>query len=85
MNEIKKQVIHVLEQISLSSIEDTSLTLASDLTLDSLRMVMLLITLEDTFHIEFGQSDMNPFLLLTVEDVIQLVAKYVSKGDEDNG
>ena len=85
MNEVQKQVIHVLEEISLSSIDRTSLTLAGDLDLDSLRMVMLLITLEDTFHIEFGQSDMNPFLLITVEDVIQLVDKYVGEGDINHG
>ena len=85
MNEVQKQVIHVLEEISLSSIDRTSLTLAGDLALDSLRMVMLLITLEDTFHIEFGQSDMNPFLLITVEDVIQLVDKYVGEGDINHG
>ena len=69
MNDIEKQVIELLEDMTLTEIEDTSKTLTADLAMDSLRMVMLLVTLEDTFGIELDESDMNPFSLITVRDV----------------
>ncbi len=50
--------------------------LQNDLALDSLMMVTLLIELEDEFDIEFDEADMNPFDLITVEDVVRLVEKY---------
>ena len=83
MNDIEKQVIELLEDMTLTEIEDTSKTLTADLAMDSLRMVMLLVTLEDTFGIELDESDMNPFSLITVRDVIKLAMKYVSPIKED--
>ena len=85
MNELELKVIEVLEDLCLTEIEDTSKSLVDDLSMDSLRMVMLLLTLEETFGIELDESDMNPFLLVTVEDVISLVRKYVQveEGTQD--
>lgn len=82
VDEIKKQVIEIVEELSLMTIQDTDVTLTGDLSMDSLRMVMLLVTLEDTFEIELDESDMNPFSLITVQDVIDLVMKYVSPEKE---
>ena len=44
--------------------------------MDSLRLVTLLVTLEDTFGIRLDEADMDPFRLKTVEDVIDLAEKY---------
>ena len=73
---IKTQVIGILEDLCTEKITDTSLDLVSYLALDSLRMVMLLVMIEDVFEIELDESDMNPFKLRTVNDVINLVSKY---------
>ena len=73
---IKIQVIEILEDICTKKISDTSEELLSDLSMDSLCMVMLLVMIEDTFEIELDESDMNPFALLKVQDVIDLVTKY---------
>ena len=80
---IKDQVIEILEDICTEKVTDTSTQLLGDLSMDSLRMVMLLVMLEDTFDIELDESDMNPFELQTVEDVIELVAKYKTGNDGD--
>lgn len=82
VDEIKKQVIEIVEELSLMTIQDTDVTLTGDLSMDSLRMVMLLVTLEDSFEIELDESDMNPFALIMVQDVIDLVMKYVSPTKE---
>ena len=82
VDEIKKQVIEIVEELSLMTIQDTAVTLTGNLSMDSLRMVMLLVTLEDTFEIELDESDMNPFSLITVQNVIDLVMKYVSPTKE---
>lgn len=59
--------------------------LQKDLGFDSLQMVTLLLALEDTFHFVLEESDMNPFDLITVEDVVNLVEKYFGdKNDEEN-
>ncbi|MBR3686749.1 MAG: acyl carrier protein [Clostridia bacterium] len=51
--------------------------LQDDLVLDSLQMVTLLILLEENFEITLSESDMNPFDLITVSDIVSLLAKYV--------
>ena len=73
---IKSQVTEILEDICAIEVTDETATLQNDLQMDSLRMVMLLGMIEDTFEIELEESDMNPFALLTVKDTIDLVAKY---------
>lgn len=75
--EIKQQVVDIIEELCVSKVEDTEKTLVDDLAMDSLRLVTLLVSIEDNFEIELDESDMNPFLLNTVEDVINLVTKYV--------
>ena len=81
-DEIKEQVFEIVEELCLMPVQDANLTLTVDLALDSLRMVMLLVTLEDTFEIELDESDMNPFSLINVQNVIDLVMKYVSPTKE---
>ena len=82
MNKTEKQVVEVLEELCLAEITELSQTLLGDLAMDSLRMVMLLVSLEDTFGIELDESDMNPFALVTVADVVKLVSKYVPETEE---
>ena len=79
---IKSQVIEILEDICSEKITETSIQLLNDLSLDSLSMVMLLVMIEDTFEIELDESDMNPFALITVQDVIDLVERYKIKSEE---
>ena len=68
----------------LSGIESICLEheLQSDLGLDSLQMVMLLMMLEENFQITLDESDMNPFDLTTVSNVVNLIEKYVD-GDSN--
>ena len=68
----------------LSGIETICLEheLQSDLGLDSLQMVTLLMMLEENFQITLDESDMNPFDLANVWQVVDLVEKYA--GGENN-
>ena len=70
----------------LSGIETICLEheLQSDLGLDSLQMVTLLMMLEENFQITLDESDMNPNDLETVSQVIDLVSKYVEGQNEEN-
>lgn len=56
--------------------------LQEDLGLDSLQMVTLLMMLEENFRITLDESDMNPFDLINVCHVVDLVKKYL--GGERN-
>ena len=71
----------------LSGIETICLEheLQSDLGLDSLQMVTLLMMLEENFQITLDESDMNPFDLVNVWQVVDLVEKYAGgKNNEEN-
>lgn len=55
-------------------------SLKDDLGLDSLSMVTLMVMLEDEFHIEFLAADLDPYSLNTVQDVENLVYRYIDGG-----
>ncbi|MBQ2766604.1 MAG: hypothetical protein IJF49_00825 [Clostridia bacterium] len=62
----------------LSGVENISLEsqLKEDLMLDSLSMITMLIEIETAFEIELEESDLNPFDLTVVSDLVNLVKKY---------
>lgn len=49
------------------------------LGIDSLRKVELILQIEEFFHIQFNDSDLDPTQLSTVADIIWLVTKNVTK------
>ena len=83
MNETQVKVTEIL--LELTALEEVSLSasLTTDLALDSLKMVMILIQIEDAFGIELQESDMNPFLLKTGEDIVTLVEKYKAVNSDE--
>lgn len=74
--DIKNKVFDILSE--LSGIDNFSETdkLQEDLGLDSLGLVTLLLSIEDAFEIILEADDMNPFELISVNDVIILAEKY---------
>ena len=79
---IAKDVINVINDIAPNEIKEDSDRLDEDLGMDSLGMIVLLTMIEDTFEIELDESDMNPFAMRTVQDVIDLVVKYFMQSEE---
>lgn len=78
---IETKVKEILSELSgEESIENTD-HLQGDLALDSLMMVTMLVEIEEVFGIELDEADMNPFDLGTIQNVIDMVAKYC--GDEN--
>ena len=73
----------ILSQISSTKTINCEQTLQGDLALDSLNMVTLLMMIEDEFQIILDESDMNPFDLVTVEDVVKLVTKYMEGNNHE--
>lgn len=78
---INDKVIEILAELSGTGNISLENHLQNGLGLDSMLMVTLLIEIEEKFSIELNESDMNPFDLNTVQDVISLVEKY--GGDEN--
>lgn len=50
--------------------------LTEDLGLDSIGHVALMLGLEERLGIEFAEDDLDPFALITVDDVLNLLKKY---------
>jgi acyl carrier protein len=44
---------------------------------DSLSFAILIAELEDVFGIEFNEDDLDPLKLVVLEDLVELVGKYV--------
>lgn len=79
---VEEKVIEILKELSGEETIGKTDTLKEDIHLDSLGMVTLLVEIEDVFDIRLDESDMNPFDLITVQDVVNLVGKYMGDGNE---
>ena len=78
---IETKVKGILCELSGEETIENTDHLQGGLALDSLMMVTMLVEIEETFAIELDEADMNPFDLGTVQNVIDMVAKYC--GDEN--
>ena len=72
----KEKVFSILKNLACAEEITEQSSLQEDVGLESLNMVTLLIELEDGFGITLDESSMNPFDLVTVADVIDLVDRY---------
>ena len=79
---IIKEIISDISGVNEISLNDE---LQNDIGLDSLGLVTLLIELEKRFDIELNESDLNPFELTNVFDVVVLVNNYMEKSNEKDG
>ena len=69
---VKEKVYEILKDLSCMEAVNDNDSLLEDLPLDSLAMVTLLVELEDALSVPLDESDMNPFDLITVGDVVRL-------------
>lgn len=73
------RVFEIINVLSGAENITESCELVNDLGMDSIEMVALLIEIEESFDIRLDESDMNPFDLITVGDVVKLVDKYFNR------
>lgn len=78
---IEEKVKEILFELCSEENIDNEASLQEDLAMDSLAMVTLLIEIEDVFELQLDESDMNPFDLNTVQDIIDMISRY--SGDEN--
>lgn len=82
VEQLEDKVISLINTLGRFEVREPSNLLELDLGFDSLGLIILLTMIEETFHIELDESDMNPFELRTVQNVIDLVAKYFDHSQE---
>ena len=75
---VQDKVIGLISERSLikDSVAET-MRLREDLGIDSLRLVEIVLTLEDSFDVAFGEDDLAPDNFSSVSDMIRLVEKYI--------
>lgn len=83
MMTVKEKVYKVIGELSQEECFDNKSSLRDDLGIDSLGMVTMLIELEDTLGIYFDPYDMDPTELITVNDVITMVKRYINEDSEE--
>ena len=74
--EIFDRIAEIVSELSSIEFISPEQNLQTDLGFDSLQMVTLLMMLEENFNIVLDESDMNPFDLVTVRQIVDLVGKY---------
>ena len=79
---IKEIVYEILKELSCEKDFKDCDSLQENLMLDSLSMVTLLVEIEEALNIQLDESDMNPFDLTTVGDVVHLAERYEGESDE---
>ena len=77
-----EKISEILSELTGIDSINTKDSLQADLGLNSIQMVTLLIMIEDTFGIFLNEEDMNPYDLVYVYQIIDMVKKYI-KGDEN--
>jgi acyl carrier protein len=70
------KVIMDLSFLQEEPLEDSKLK--DDLGFDSLKIVELMIAIEDSLGIRIDESDLDPNLIITVADLHNLVKKYTA-------
>jgi len=73
MTETEKRVINIAADFTAVDEELSLDDKVINLGIDSLKIVELIIALEDGFHIQFSDSDLDPTKLTTLADVAALV------------
>lgn len=73
---IEKRTVDIIKRISGAEKVYKKHKLIDDIGMNSLDMVTLIVTLEDELGIELDESDMNPYDLKKVTDVVKLAEKY---------
>lgn len=79
---VREKISEILSELTGIDTINTDDALQEDLGLNSIQMVTLLIMIEDNFNIFLDESDMNPYDLIYVYQVVDVVEKYI-KGDRD--
>lgn len=79
---VREKISEILSELTGIDTINTDDALQEDLGLNSIQMVTLLIMVEENFGIFLDESDMNPYDLIYVYQVVDMVEKYI-KGDSD--
>ena len=70
-----------VEQVISETVGGDSITaeleLKTDIGLDSLSLVAVIVGLEEKFGIEFDESDLDPSKIIRVQDLVDLVGKHI--------
>jgi acyl carrier protein len=71
---MREKIKQIILQYSLAeSYRSDDTRLKEDLGIDSLRLVELIVALEDIFFVLFDENNLSPDRLSTVEDIYQLL------------
>lgn len=85
MDSYRLKVEQIIKNLSFFDGETKDqMFLNEDLGFDSLRMVRLIIALEEEFNIIIDETDLDPRNLVTFGDVVKLVKKYDLKKDKES-
>ena len=75
------EIFRNVEEVIIDAVGGDSVTaeqeLKTDIGLDSLSLVAVIVGLEEKFGIEFNESDLDPSKIVRVQDLVELVRKYV--------
>jgi len=77
----KNKVLNIISELSALSDKDIDLEdKLSEIGIDSLKSVELIIKLEEELNIRFDDGELDPSKLVTVKNILELTEKYILAG-----
>ena len=74
-------IFRYVEEVIIDAVGGDNVTfeqeLKTDIGLDSLSLVAVIVGLEEKFGIEFDESDLDPSKIIRVQDLVDLVGKHI--------
>jgi len=77
----KNKVLNIISELSVLSNSEIDLEdKFTDIGIDSLKIVELIIKLEEELNIKFDDGELDPSKLIAVKNVLELTEKYLLAG-----
>ncbi len=73
---MSNKIDNIILDLSFVTEIKNDMLLKEDLGIDSLKLVELLVILEEEFEIEFDEGDLDPSKLVSVQDIKILLERY---------
>lgn len=74
---MKEKIFKIIKDLSNTDIELSEETLLSDIGINSLKLVTLIVTLEEELNVQFDDSDLSTQQIKTIGNIIVMISKVL--------
>ena len=83
MSNREETIVRLVEKVLNLNINTNFEENLIDNGMDSVKVIQLLVELEENFNIEFADEDLQMKYFVSVKEILKLVSKKLNKGDDE--